>query len=359
MEVRDKGKIEAARAAYEWLDNIDMYAAVPRRSANGAPVARMTHEQVEKLVEFGVVEETTRARVLGWVHMFLRLELAKRRYRPIKFTRDVNDACGKDTIPPAVFPLKPELIYFVHKGKYFLALDFAAYFDQFRYCKAIRDLLCFRSGGKFYRLRNLAMGQRHSVGIAEATTEVLLDFPEARCFSDSVIDNVIFIGDTAEDVLHDARIFVERVKQVGGTLNEDVNNLEQYVVESGDWCGVHLDLKNKSVCLMEKSVTKTELSWSLKERWTWRGFAAHVGLLFWAWGIIELPMAEFFPLLAFISRVGTHLQQHEEDWDKPAQIWNSAWPVLARWTQLVLARVLLRSGWCAPTRAAGAGATSL
>jgi hypothetical protein len=45
-------------------------------------------------------------------------------------------------------------------------------------------------------------------------------------------------------VLRDAKIFVDRVKTVGGQLNEDTSDLEALLRTSGDWCGVHLEKKN-------------------------------------------------------------------------------------------------------------------
>ena len=331
---------ESVRKAFDhaigWLSELPRYACVPRRTANGAPSARLTDEWVAALLKHGVVEPTTRAAVQGWVRMFAVAEVAKRRHRPIKFTKDVNDALGRDTLMKLRFPSKADLVQLVHSGSHFVALDFAAYFDQFEYVAALRPLFCFRHGGKFFQLRNLAMGQRQAVETAHCTTELLLNFPGARSHHASIIDNVWFSG-SADDALHDAAEFVRRVRAVGGLLNEDVSDLPGLLRTSGEWCGVMLDLTNKTVALTEKSLQKVRASWERRAQWTWRGFAAHVGLLFWAWGILELPMPEFFPALSFVSRVGRDLTADASLWDAPAFIWASVWPVLDRWTALLLA----------------------
>jgi hypothetical protein len=104
----------------------------------------------------------------------------------------------------------------------------------------------------------------------------------------------------------------------------------------GDWGGIHLDFGKKTSCLAAKTLDKTEVSWSRRTSWTWRTFYAHIGLLFWAWQLIDLPMAEFYPLLRFIGAASAMLTQNEQLWDTPATVWSSAWPALERWTMLVL-----------------------
>jgi hypothetical protein len=59
-------------------------------------------------------------------------------------------------------------------------------------------------------------------------------------------------------------------------------------------------------------------------------------LLFWSWQIIDLPMPEFYPLLRFVSAAGRFLTEHEDAWDQPMSVWDSAWPTLEKWTQLML-----------------------
>lgn len=286
------------------------------------------------LKQFGVAVEVPRCEVRGWVKVFAVPEPAKRRFRPIKHTVDVNEALGKDTLMRITFPTKSEICSLVHAGECFISLDFAAYYDQFTYSKDVGRRFCFRSGSKFYRLQTLAMGQRQAVEVAATATARFLDF-DKRSTSKSIIDNVIFVG-SRDDVIHDATIFVDRVRQGGARLNENTDDIAALVQTSGDWGGIHIDCTNKTACLADKSLQKTSFSWHRRAEWSWRNFAAHIGLLFWSWQIIELPMSHFFPLLRFVSEVGKYLTEHDDRWDEPAVIWPSAWPVLERWTALLL-----------------------
>ena len=330
---------EATRVIFNdqigWLREIDRYTAVPVRAASGAPRARFDDRYVDSLEEYGVVREVSRADVRGHVTMFLVAEPAKQRFRPIKHTIDVNNVLGKDTVLPLRFPTKLDIIQLVLRGTHFIALDFAAYYDQFLYAPEVGERFCFRARGKFYCLATGAMGQRHLVGVAQSTTSVFLDFDHIST-TRSIIDNAIFVGFGEETVLRDATVYAERARSCGAQFNEDVSNMRSLVQQEGDWCGVHLDFVAKHVSLTQKTVRKVVASWERRATWTWRGFAAHVGLLFWSWGIIDIPMAGFFPLLAFVSRVGRDMTEDPSRWDKPANIWDSARPSLDSWTQLVV-----------------------
>jgi hypothetical protein len=326
--------LAAVQHVRKWLERDAMYDAIPPRSAEGVPTARLSKAFIARLEEVDMIERIAPSEIRGHVEMFKVAEEAKRRFRPIKHTRDCNDALGKETLMPLVFPSKKEIVQLVNKGDYFISLDFSAYYDQFEYAPEVRSRFCFQHDGATYCLRKLAMGQRQAVEVAQSTTNRLLDFPRESHVR-SVIDNVIFVG-KREAVIRDARKFTERVNAVGAQLNEDVTDVEALVRQSGEWCGVHLDLASKCVQLTQKSIDKTQVSWANRRSWTWRQFAAHIGLLFWAWDIIDLPMADFFPVLRFISRAGSFLTENEKMWDSPAFVWPSVWPTLERWTMLVL-----------------------
>jgi hypothetical protein len=87
--------------------------------------------------------------------------------------------------------------------------------------------------------------------------------------------------------------------------------------------------------MTDKSVERTAESWRRRECWTWRGFAAHVGLLFWSWGIVDVAVYNYFPLLAFVSRASRLLHERPDLWDQPATIENAAWRPLEQWTMLI------------------------
>jgi hypothetical protein len=320
--------------ALRWLTDVSMYDAVPRLSADGAPAARMDQAAIETLRDFGIIEEIPRCEVRGWTKMFFVPEWAKNRRRPIKHTFIVNEHLDKDTLSKVCLATKKDICEFVKRGTHFIAFDFSAYFDQFEYSPEVGKLFCFRKNGKFYRLRTLAMGQRQAVEVASTVTELLLDFPK-KSHSASVIDNVIFVG-SAEDVAHDAKVFLQRVAEVGAKLNEDTSDVESMIKQRGEWCGVAIDLEAKTVQLTAKTLEKLRYSWARVDEWSWRGFAAHVGLLFWSWGILELPMAEFFPLLRLVSTAGRMLTAEPQRWDTKAVIGDTALKVMKRWTDMAL-----------------------
>jgi hypothetical protein len=218
------------------------------------------------------------------------------------------------------------------------AFDYAAYYDQFKYAVAISNRLCFRKGGKTYRLRVLGMGQRQAVEIAQTATDAIRDFIRESRICMSVIDNVVFIGSELQCTA-DATTFFKRCEEANATLN-DVSTVEEataVVSTSGDWCGIHLNLTDKTVKLAGKAVAKTAMTWEQRDSWTHRQFAAHIGLLFWSLGIIDVPMHSYFALLKFIGEVGRRAQADPEIWDTPIEVWPSVMPNLTDWTRLVLA----------------------
>ena len=317
-----------------WLEDGGRYEKVPIKNARGTPSARLSDEWIEQMLDVAMIKEVQRGEVSGHVRMFVVPEPAKQRFRPIKHTVDVNDILGKETLRPLRFPTKLDICDLVHRGECFIALDFSAYYDQIKYAEEIGRRFCFRQGSRYFRLNTLAMGQRQAVGVADSVTARLVDFgPESVVRT--IIDNVIFVG-SREQVVRDATIFVERVRFVGAMLNEDVSDIAALVQTVGDWGGVHLDFTAKTSSVTAKTLDKLDYSWSHRGEWTWRRFAGHVGLLFWTWQLLDLPMAEFFPLLRFVSAASKFLTEDNEAWEQPARVWDSAWPALERWTMIAL-----------------------
>lgn len=339
---------DKTRAAWEherrWLEDEQAYIAegLVARTADGCPQHNMREGDVALMEEVGVIERVGRKEVRSHVQMFLHDEPAKGRYRPIRNCAEFNGVTTRDVCSKAEMARKADIVQLAAGGgrdtaeeRWMLMLDFAAYYDQIGLVSAaVRNLFCFRDGNKYYRLTTLPMGIRIAVGVAGALTALLLDFGPQSVVR-SIIDNVVFVG-TREQVLRDAAIFVERCNCVGLTLNEDTSDLEALLQQRGVWGGVHIDLVTGTTKLADKTLVRTQFSWENRSRWTWRQFAAHVGLLWWAVGIVEVPMHEFFPLLRFVSHVSRMLTEEDERWEQQAQIWSSVWPTLERWTEVLL-----------------------
>ena len=343
-----------------WLEDDDAYAEhdVPVRGSAGTPTANYKPHWIKRLEETEVVRPIRSKHVRGWTRMYAVPELAKKRFRAIMHTVDINDYCGAHTIDHERFPTKLTIAESVHDGEWTICLDFSAYYYQFALSAPVGRRMCFRWRRRFYRLLKLAMGQRQAVDIAKAATARLLDFPHLSRRVMAIIDNVSFTG-SRDAVIADAWTFVQRCRAVGATLNEidvraaTLEDVAKLATQQTDWGGVHIDLVAKTASLTQKIVERTRESWARRERWDWRHYAAHVGLLFWAWGIIDLPMASFFDVLRFNSEVGkiamARLDDERRDrglpddamppnpfWSERAYLWPSVVPALQRWTELVL-----------------------
>jgi len=321
-----------------WLDDPEFYKAVPTGTATDLGFAKeFTDENIERMEEECDLIRKLDAgeEPLGAVNLWKLPELHKDRARPIRETKAVNDTLPCDPEHAVRFIPKAGIPLLLLEGECALALDFSAYYDQFHYSKEVGRRFCFRHGNHVYALKSLAMGQRQAVNVAVALTNLLVDFERKSRRCETYIDNIIFVG-TREQVLADARVFVERCNHISAIINEDVTKLEDYIFTKGEWCGVALDFDAKTAAMTEKSVSRTISSWANRNIWTWRGWAAHIGLLFWSHGIIDVPMHSFFPLLSFMSRASARLTEDPSLWDKQASIWPSAMEIMEEWTQLIV-----------------------
>ncbi len=315
---------------------------MPKRGANGCPVTHVRDDFIQQLLEGNSIRKIRRSEVRGYVKFFTIPEHGKQRFRPIRHTYEINEVFGKETLIGTSFPTKKTICNMVLQGTHFAAFDMAAYYDQFGLENGVGNYLCCRKNGEFYAANLLAMGQRQGCDIGQTTTQFLMDFEDRQCVvAHSVIDNSAFVG-SYEQVLHDAKIFVQRCRDAGVTLNEfaqiEEKGIESLILQKGEWCGVALDFVEKTVKVTEKTLQKIEISWNNRANWTVRQFSAHIGLLFWTWGILDIPIHEFYPLLRFISETSRRMQQDETLWDTPININNfksslaplEAWTTLAR-----------------------------
>ena len=281
--------------------------------------------------------------VAGVVNFFFHPEDAKQRNRVIKDAVTVNATLPRDQLQKQVRPAtKQELIDFVIDHNYAWESDMAGYYDQFPLDPAVRYLFVYptrplpadpanwRDGDLLCPTR-LLMGVRPACETAQATTDVLRSFPQ-ETDSCSIIDNVEFGGETVEAVQHAKVTFLDRCAKGNVTLNEYGD-----IVQVLDFGGIHQDLANKEVSLTQKVVNKIRGSWELRDTWSFRHFAGHVGLLFWAWDILGVEIGDFFSLLRFISRVRARMQEAgDRQWDEPISLAPYALPQLEEWTNICL-----------------------
>jgi len=279
----------------------------------------------------------------GGVFVFLIPQLSKQRMRVIQYPRQINEVVP--SAPGVTFKTIPARVQQLFAGGFAIQVDFATFYPSFQLAPAVRDFFCAllpvasEDGTVSWRPHRLcvgATGQSHMVFAACATTALLLGFTRRSVAVDSQIDNTLFVGDR-DAVMADLREFSGRCRSAGVTINEDTSDPSALVSSVIDWCGLHLDFSNKTVALTEKVVGKLRGSWADRSIWSWRGFAAHCGLLFYAAQVIDVPVASFFGLLRFVSHAGFVMQDADDKlWDSPAVVWPSASAALESWTAIAL-----------------------
>jgi hypothetical protein len=310
----------------------------------------LSPEDVADLLLAGKIEPTTEADAKNTVRIFKVAELAKRRFRLIGWTKNINDVWTE--VLSVVFESIRERHEAVWRGDYAITVDFKSWYDQFQLHALIRAYHTFLVGSDAYRLCRLPMGQRQSVPIGHYTTLLLLDQTVAAHTS-AYIDNVRFVG-SREDVINDAAVFFLRCKAAGAQLNElDLSSITtlddarvaaaQLVASSSEWLGEHVNYHQKQVKCSDKTLQKVRITWAARASWSWQTMAAHFSLLFYASSTLGLSLAPFFGALRYYRRASSLLSDCPARWGERA---NPLLPheldALDRWTQSVLANVARR-----------------
>lgn len=299
-----------------------------------------------QLLDAGIIERCSLSQVCGTTIWFGVPEFLKRRFRIIQWPRSVNDA-----LPLPEYPVSFKSIFqrcqLVHAGPYAGTCDFAAFFTQFVLDPRVRARYAARfpvgvdargqTVYELFRQRVAPTGAHFMPAVGIAVTEHLKAFPMQSAAHDDHIDNVLFVGDFAA-VVADLVKLGERCKEACVTVNEDIDDPTRLVSEVLDWCGLRLDFKNKSVSLINKTTAKIEVSWHLRESWTWRGFAAHIGLLRYADIVLDCCISDFWKLHSFVSGISRwHQEFDNQRYDEPALIPPHVLKELEKWTFVALA----------------------
>lgn len=304
-------------------------------------------DQIRALLDTGVIREVAAAAVTGHVEMFTVLEVFKNRLRPIKWTKQINEVLGADTIDPKMnIAGKRQLLQVLHSGQFCAQFDGAAFFDQIMLNPRIGERMSFKKGGKMFCLATCPMGQRQSVQVAQRIMQKIMDVPGGRTSRLACIDNGLLVGDYSR-VRHDLLQVRERAKRVGCTLNEANEmdtDIDSCIVSSfgelSGWIGICFDLITKETWLTEKVLAKLRRSWELLHTrgWNCGGWEAHIGILTWSLQILAVPIADYFALLRFHSRVCFKLSETGgASRDDPIIIPPEVMRDLTAWTELCLA----------------------
>jgi len=211
-------------------------------------------EQLNEMVEKGLVELHGGDSAVGWVRKKGVCEQSKKRWRLIDHTTTANKA-------PRTIDL--ELNSMAHlqtaglDGTHGIIYDFTCFFHAFAYANDVTKFFCFRGpDGSLYHLNRLAMGQTHACDLAHTVSLLIATVAakrEARTSNQSPvsfrvhIDNGLLVGSPVRI----SAVFQEVqsiCNHVGIIINDDAHTPSTEV----DFAGVHLDFTNKTVRVTEK-----------------------------------------------------------------------------------------------------------
>lgn len=129
--------------------------------------SRLSWADENTLVRLGLIRVLDeRDAPLGTVKLFWVAEWAKRRRRPIRWTKDVNDILGRETLAGVKMPSRAEQLQQALTGCWSICLDMSAWFDQIPLSEEVQRQHCFIGrDGRIYCLTRLPMGQRQAVDV--------------------------------------------------------------------------------------------------------------------------------------------------------------------------------------------------
>jgi hypothetical protein len=280
--------------------------------------ARITTTELRQLLDAGQIEATDAGSIRATCNLFPVPELSKGRRRLIKHTKALNDRFGKETLLHVSLIRAQDLRATVHRGKYAITLDFAAWFDQIPLSEAARPFHCFSFEGQWYRLTRLPMGQRQAVDVASTLTDMIASFERPKSVDVcTYIDNIRFLGDNVEEVIDVAHRFTLRAWGIGATINEidkegDTRaRLRQLVHQRGEYLGVDFDYVSKNIRVGSKALVKLRMLYDALNGdagFTHQNFLALFGIIFFAMQITRPAASQHFYALKEYSNVARRIQ---------------------------------------------------
>lgn len=318
---------------------------LPHMSRRRARKGLLTGNHTALLLEYDHVEPVHPRQVRCWASIFGVPEYDKGRIRAIQDTHIINELCPD--APRVYFTPLESVFQLVHSGPVGAAIDFTSFYPQIPLHPEVRNFHCMlmqvpgcdpaHPVYQPYRMKVAPTGQKHIVYTAVSITNRLLDFPLQGGAKDAYIDNVLFVG-PKEGVVADLITLRARCESANCTVNENIAAPELLVSDTLDYRGVHLDFTNKTVSLTPKTIRKLHKSWDNRGVWSNRGFAAHVGLLWWAAQVLSIPVATHFNFLRFVSRLSLKmLGAPDAAWDQPIRVPDAVMTDMARWTFVAIA----------------------
>jgi hypothetical protein len=221
------GRKERLTEILRWLHDAKLYEALQAARPPGRRTGRtaLKRKQTSLLVRLGKLDIDNEPAAAGCeCNLFTVPEVAKGRLRIILESL-CNDWIYKSDLSRFKLPTRDSVRTILRGCRYrggtrpfVIALDAAAWFDQFLLDPAVRRY--FRVAGGFLA-RVLAMGFRAACDVAQATAEALADFELSPGVHVIVyIDNFFIIGHDEEAVLSAAERLLERCDSANVLLND-------------------------------------------------------------------------------------------------------------------------------------------
>ena len=292
----------------EWMDQLDGHEI-------SLAEASISQQDLQSLLGFGIWEALPEGEtVLGTCNIFTVNEPEKTRRRLISEPR-INEELTYT--PSTELPSVEQCVSKArtHGGS---CWDFSSFYNQFEIPEEARNWFCARFKGKWYRSKVIPTGMRQCPALAQALTDSLAQMACANCETgathEAYIDNVRFTGD-AEATKRAADTFERLCEEVPITIGEMGTHLTDYT-----FLGIHYNHLTACVDISKKHRTKInelihQLGTETHQEWTMRDVLRLVGILVWAFRVLDIQLAKLYYLLKFIRRRAHYeLEQKAEFW---------------------------------------------
>jgi hypothetical protein len=331
-----------------WLREEELYANLPPCNAAQLPTTRFTRSELVQMATVPKIRRIHPSQVKGAVLLFDKPEPkcdthADRR-RILGHTKDANDVNGRDILIGVPQTQRHELHPIYVKCSWAATFDYSAYFDQIDYTSAIGERFCFRdSSGDTWCLVAASMGHRPVPELAGAATWKLCTFrlPSGKEFhAGVVIDNTIFLTEDRETLEEVIEIWYARVTSANVTVNNisSCDEAKKCITQKFKFAGEEVDLENKTVRCIEKTINKAKFCWTRQGEWTYRQHAAMYGCLFHMTNVLHHSPAPYYNAILHYRRTAQLLECNPQLWDtKIPSMDTTAITELEAWYRAVVA----------------------
>lgn len=331
------------RNAYRWLSDSSIYEEVLRKNNNNinnmfqrpnSSKVRLPENDIHAWIEDGKVEEfhgTPRS----FVHIFYVIEMFKRRRRGI-CEPFVNDTITKAMLAGIKLPTRRDVRRLLRTETHAVAIDAAAFYDQFALHKDVKPYFVFEFNGKMYTLSVLPMGFRPAADIAQLTAEAMLQLTQQK-HALAYIDNFLFTGSNHKD---DCNRFLRACEHYKLAINEtpDWQWSDKLSVSRLEFIGEWYDLHDQVKASTDKTITKAARALEILNAYNHfvsaKTIAAVFGILIYASPSHDLRLCDKFTPMRYLG----HLGRTTSDWSAPAPpIDNFTLTQLKEWAAEVIA----------------------